>query len=44
VWVKRIVKLGLQKGKGQKYMLIFHTSDYVDQQYFCELQLLWEPM
>ena len=44
VWVKRVMELGLQKWKGWEYTLIFHTSDHVDQHYFCELQILWEPM
>ena len=44
VVVRRAEEFGLQERHGWEYTLIFHTSHHMDQCYFCELQILWEPM
>jgi hypothetical protein len=44
VGVKRVAESRFQERHGREYTLIFHTSNDMDQRYFCKLQILWEPI
>jgi hypothetical protein len=44
VGVKGVAEFALQESHGQEYLLVFHTSDDMDQRDFCKLQIFWKTI